>query len=783
MKKRKIILSLLFFIVIGTSNSLFSSTVINNSSAYYSGTEGGVQSLWPTSVFVGGVFPNDLKSVKLFVNNQLVNVESANNNSQSPNYYANVLWHYSSGSGSNYGLNYTKMLTNYVYNNSFNSNSDYVKFVFEFERSYDVFELFPWPQNVTYINKRSVEVVLYHAGKINLNQTTLCSGLQYSYSDLFSPFPLTHDGSNYDFTPTQLSNNNSVTFTQPIDNSITILYSATINHNNVANNQIYRTWVVPIHELKIAKFINTPQAQGVVTSLTAPSLMSSYIYTNGGVLEYSGPGIIVNGVNTFFNPTTANVGNNLMYIRTNNQGCQSEWQDTLFYITPIVTNIATPKINVPAAFGTDGLIYASNPSGGNNWTIDFNKKFHFGCSNKNYLFSLINPQSNISYEWKVLFHNAVVSSGFGNSINVQMPDRNSVDTDVNSLPFPLDSFANNIYVPCNYLLSYGGNVDVDANGNVDAMFTSYLGDPMFVRVRGKNIIGQYGEWTQVIVGVVPSPEIQQNKKICYDNNPILTSLSETPIYLNYISPLDIRSSKWDVNVDGLIDYTNVDSLNYTTPINNKAVIMKTQIIDSIKYYGINTINYQYYTDFKTGGEVCYSEIDTIKIIKKPVLNTLFNAVDTLAIGTAVRSVLQGQWFDPEADSISWVWSDNSLPYSNDTLWHYLNDLGAYSLSVYVQDGFGCSKSENYANYWYVNGVLDVDENDVQNLKMYPVPVVDVLTVELDQEVELIKILNNSGQLVYSTTQKIIDMSSFEAGGYVVEITTKVKQYHKKIVKL
>lgn len=85
-----------------------------------------------------------------------------------------------------------------------------------------------------------------------------------------------------------------------------------------------------------------------------------------------------------------------------------------------------------------------------------------------------------------------------------------------------------------------------------------------------------------------------------------------------------------------------------------------------------------------------------------------------------------------------------------------------------------------------SGVLSSKDFNVLNIKMYPNPVKDVLTISLDTEITSISIYNLMGQEVIAksvnATENKIDVSSLHAGTYLVKIQANNKMETIKMIK-
>jgi hypothetical protein len=621
-----------------------------------------------------------------------------------------------------------------------------------------------------HIVQRDWVITFLHAGKVTVLPGIYCSGKEYSWSELITFSPVQHTNQVLTFSPAHSFVGGFVTFNQPVNNSVSITYTATIMGQTIS-----RTWTRTIHSLEQADFTSTAQSAGAITNLSPSSLMTNYISISGGVAEFTGPGLILNGTNFYFDPSVANTGNNVLNVRTNNNGCLSEWSDTVFYVTPIVTSINVPVLNLPATFGVGetGLFYVTNTTG--SAQISASGKFHFGCSNRNYIFSLNTYQSGVTYEWKVMYQNIVYATGVGNTFTVAMPDRTAVNRNVSSSVHTIEDAIQNSSLLYNTAIAFGS----------PQLSTFYTGDEMKVMCRGVNVFGATSDWGHVLVGVVPSPELENNSVLCYNQNPVLSPVTNTQLYLDSINYNSVRSVMWDINNDGIFELDgSQDDVLQLLVTNQKSDLMISRIIDSTKFYGYNLLTNEYFDEYSPeAGEVCYSVIDTVRIVRNPIFSTMFNNLDTLSIGTPVRGVVSGAWFSVNLDTIKWNWTDGSMTYYGDTNWHYLNDLGGYSLVVTVVDSFGCMANSNYLNGWYVPGVLSSEELEDISLNIYPVPVQSNLIIDTDQQINSIVILDINGKIIGEFKEKTIDLSGIVPGMYFVNIEFENRLITKKITKL
>lgn len=619
--------------------------------------------------------------------------------------------------------------------------------------------------------------VLSNPGGLSV-ASTLCSGVKYSFDDLIGNMPLGYLNPTFVFDNGDLFVNDSVILTQSINNELHFELVTIIN-----SHLCKRDFYVNLHPRKEAYFTSVVQANGPITALSPSVLMSSMIYTNGGDLEYYGSGILNNGGTWYFDPSASNTQNVIVYVRTDNFGCKSIWRDTLFYVTPIVSSFSAPVLNLPATFGPGeyGNFLIVNTTG----TNSLNGRFHYACSNKDYTYYVQSPNVGLTYEWKTIFQNFVWSNGTGTSYTVSTPDRINVLTNVASSLYSAEDHYNDLSLYHNGLMYFGH--DLDGNGSVGSnedLYTTNLGDELRVMVRAVDVFNNVSDWTIFTMGIVPSVELQDSSILCYEGNPILNPVTNTPIYLDSIVPNDQRSVRWDVNNDGIYELNgSIDNYLQFMTNTNKLNLMGSQIIDSIKARAWNPSTNQFYTVWDNQmSEVCVSNIDTVSVIRKPILSVSFSDVDTLNYGSSVLSIVSGSYFDPSSDSIAWQWNDGSGIYSGDSVWHYMNDLGDYSLNLNVLDHLGCNTDTLFVDHWYVPGILNIDELS-QGVTLYPVPVYDNLTINSVFSIDVVRVIDVYGREVIISAQKEIDMSSLPSGTYQIIVEVGGNQINKCVIKM
>jgi len=136
---------------------------------------------------------------------------------------------------------------------------------------------------------------------------------------------------------------------------------------------------------------------------------------------------------------------------------------------------------------------------------------------------------------------------------------------------------------------------------------------------------------------------------------------------------------------------------------------------------------------------------------------------------------------------TWSDDDNAGGLVNGIIHPINTSAGTYNYTYTVENG-SCSDDAVVAVTF--DACLGVDANEVSSLEVYPNPVADVLTIAnltIDGNAT-IALLDLQGKVVYSTTVSNVngnyelDLSKFENGIYVVEVTSELNIQKVRVVK-
>src|SRR5690554_1731825 len=170
---------------------------------------------------------------------------------------------------------------------------------------------------------------------------------------------------------------------------------------------------------------------------------------------------------------------------------------------------------------------------------------------------------------------------------------------------------------------------------------------------------------------------------------------------------------WEV-LNGTILHATGDSAQIVFNTPGQGEVIAHQFSEIAKYNGRKTM--------------------TIEVNPTPTINFIGNMYGMDVSFIALPSGSTNQY---------WTFGDgNTAQETNPT--HTYANAGNYNVSLTATDQNGCSgyqrKTMNFST-------LDFEANAVQNLKVYPNPVSNLLTISSDQELERLLVYSNQGQLI------------------------------------
>ncbi len=101
--------------------------------------------------------------------------------------------------------------------------------------------------------------------------------------------------------------------------------------------------------------------------------------------------------------------------------------------------------------------------------------------------------------------------------------------------------------------------------------------------------------------------------------------------------------------------------------------------------------------------------------------------------------------------------------------------------IYEFDSSGDSTLVENQNF-YFDGFLDVKENELESISIYPNPTTGSVKLQLDFELINVTLYNELGQLLLEQKNSEIDLSHLNSGVYIIKGETKNGSFQKKVIK-
>ena len=124
----------------------------------------------------------------------------------------------------------------------------------------------------------------------------------------------------------------------------------------------------------------------------------------------------------------------------------------------------------------------------------------------------------------------------------------------------------------------------------------------------------------------------------------------------------------------------------------------------------------------------------------------------------------------------------------DSLEYHWDALGNYTYNYHKQAGFTTASYKKFAPCIISNQVSMINEISSSNLKIYPIPAIDIIHLKLDNskmESAIIetRIISLNGKIEYQSKgfQNSINVQKMDAGIYLIELLTPDFTYSKKII--
>jgi len=126
----------------------------------------------------------------------------------------------------------------------------------------------------------------------------------------------------------------------------------------------------------------------------------------------------------------------------------------------------------------------------------------------------------------------------------------------------------------------------------------------------------------------------------------------------------------------------------------------------------------------------------------------------------------------EQENFEWTNREVKLEYDNQTIYVAFVNVTNDGFKLYIDD-INIRKDD----------ATSVNELNSQNFQIYPNPFNDIIQISADFNFEKIELRNLNGQLLLSTCQNSMDVSSLQSGYYIVSLNSNNQVFNKKVLKL
>ena len=114
---------------------------------------------------------------------------------------------------------------------------------------------------------------------------------------------------------------------------------------------------------------------------------------------------------------------------------------------------------------------------------------------------------------------------------------------------------------------------------------------------------------------------------------------------------------------------------------------------------------------------------------------------------------------------------------------YLPETTAYFIQVWNNDASGRNTDINEFEITLLDATLSNDNFDLENLKVFPNPVSDILHVENNGNINLmLEVFSSLGQKIMSSSINKIDISTLSSGIYFLHVISDENRVIRKIIK-
>lgn len=630
-------------------------------------------------------------------------------------------------------------------------------------------------------------------GVVNFNDYIDPSSIIYGSSNLY--------GGSWSFSPSLPSSvNGGIT---NLGGANADIYNATYTKTLYNNCTVVKTF----DPFEIFPSASTTWVQSITNDTLlvtdSPLNLSPYATANGGLISFSGPGVYLNPTSGYWelDPSVAGVGEFDVGAQvTTPNGCVFENSYTHKVVVkevPLVLSYIPIDLHL-AGFNNIGSLgysydYSTPTAEYVNQYTDTQKlmyiaqKGHSVCNGDTLNLKVKLPQTNYTYKWyrDKLGYVEFLEAGTSHVevINYDSLGYNifvSATSNSNQVEGPKDPF----YLSVNQVPNYINDTIIYCFDSLSIFSPSLNLDNQFTPF-------YYGSYNSTY----PYPH----------NSGILDSAAAA--YMNGFDFYDENDNF--ISRDIIYNY-NWDNSTKTKLIKFKQKIKSRGLYQVVFPFGTNwwqpyfaqnavhlvvapdgELSYQsYYPLTQSYGPKTYydltmceceeKEFNYIYFDKNPEISFYSNLIGNVDIGTPVQFIDTSS-FKGLDYAIDWNFNDGSYDYQGDTVWHYYNEYGYFTVDELIIDSLGCSKYSSTVSHIIVEDFTSINENDI-NINVYPNPTLDIIYINYNETISY-NLTTLSGQILLSGKEKDIDLNSFDSGVYILEITlNNGNTVKKKIIK-
>lgn len=128
--------------------------------------------------------------------------------------------------------------------------------------------------------------------------------------------------------------------------------------------------------------------------------------------------------------------------------------------------------------------------------------------------------------------------------------------------------------------------------------------------------------------------------------------------------------------------------------------------------------------------------------------------------------------------VTWTFGDGENAFDFNAS-HFFEGSGTYEVCLYLESSLGCSES----TCQFIE-VLDIESISLPDLRIYPNPASDILTIEGIEKGAVIRVIDMLGKVIVLepllNTGFTFDVSSFSKGAYILSIASESAQFRRLV---